>query len=149
MKSFYRSIFAKCLQGVLRACRSKTAGRRLEWGDADLVKSDKEDKRCGNYLLYDFQCLSFAFHGCWVVLLMRARMLSISAQMTLKSAISLPQYENITSIPIGAALCVRYASLMRLFKRFLLTARLKYFLGTDAMMRLSPSSRLFLQQYLK
>lgn len=41
--AFEQTVFAERFEGILRACRRKTAGRTaLEWGNADLIEFDKE-----------------------------------------------------------------------------------------------------------
>ena len=71
VKPFEWSVLAECFQRILGAGWCETAGRRLEWGDADLIEPDQNNKRkddCffyGSDYLFVSVCSSIAaFHDC-------------------------------------------------------------------------------------
>lgn len=90
-ESLERSVFAESLQGILGACGSETAGRRLQRRYAEPVELDQQDERCGKHLaehVREAAAFSRSFHGL-TFFPIRVRMVSISEQMSPKSMISL------------------------------------------------------------
>ena len=56
-ETLQRTVFAESLKGILGAGRRETAGRWLEWRNAQLIELYQQYERCGK------NCLYFHFPG--------------------------------------------------------------------------------------
>lgn len=52
-QAFERAVLAQGLNGIFRAGRCETAGRRFQRGDAELIEADQQDKGGNRYFAED------------------------------------------------------------------------------------------------